>query len=225
MEALVVDDHYVFRAGLEPLLRELDDDVSVSYAGDFEEALSTLGSEKRFDLILLDLFLPDMDPFQGIRAIHKAAPSAPVVVISMSENRKDALQSIDAGATGFIPKTADAEEILKGLRFVLEGYIWVPQLLLAKNGTLDQTWERALGSVTVTEDPLEALTPRQRDVLRRVAAGRDNAEIARELGLSINTVKLHVSAILRTLRVSNRTEAARVVANRGEPWLEVRNGA
>ncbi len=213
MKILVADDHWVSRAGLLPLLQELDDDVSVEQASSYEETLQIAREKQDFDLVLLDLLMPEMDPFAGIQAIRECAPAVPLVVMSIIDHRPDVLHAIERGAMGFIPKTSTKEEFLYALRRVLSGEIWIPREEMGSYHTQPSV-SRLVESRSGGDDPFEQLTARQRDVLKLIAQGHSNADIAQELGLSQHTVKLHVSGVLKTLKASNRTEAAMMVANR-----------
>jgi DNA-binding NarL/FixJ family response regulator len=214
MKILVADDHWVSRAGLLPLLEELDDEVSIEQASSYEETLALARGKQDFDLVLLDLLMPEMDPFSGIQAIRECAPTVPLVVMSIVDHRPDVLHAIERGAMGFIPKTASKDEILYALRRVLSGEIWIPREEQGSFHTQPAIARFSEPRGGNGEDPFEQLTARQRDVLKLIAQGQSNADIAEELGLSQHTVKLHVSGVLKALKASNRTEAAMMVANR-----------
>ena len=210
MKVLVVDDHSVFRTGLVQLLKTLDDDVDVLEANRFDEAERLVSQHGDFDLITVDLVMPDSEPFVGLGALRSAAPQVPLVVVSVIEQRRDVIRAIELGAMGYIPKAANAEEIVQGLSQVLEGNIYVPRALLNQS---EATPSASSPSVTADNRRLvEALTQRQKEVFELLAQGKSNPEIARELGVSAHTVRIHISAILRALGVSNRTQAAVLAA-------------
>lgn len=215
MRALIADDHWAYRAGMVPLLRKVDKDIVVVEANGFESTLNILANDREFDLVLLDLHMPGYEPFAGLRAVRHAAPEAPILVISVSESRRDVLRSLELGAAGYIPKTAEPEQVLKAINRVLGGEVSIPRALLEgpdeDAGGRSASVDRGRG----TDEHFANLTKRQRQVLTRLARGLPNTEIARELGLSVFTVKLHVSSIFKALNVSNRTEAARLVLDRG----------
>ncbi len=216
MRILVADDHAIYRAGLTPLLDQLGDDVEVREAGSFDEAVDLLAKDSGYDLIVLDLLMPSMGRFEGLEAVRRAAPDVPLIVVSMIEARRDVLRAVELGAMGYIPKTASGTDILKAVRRVLDGEIWIPKALLEGEDESPPLpiQEPALTYDELPEnDPRARLTGRQRQVLSMLAEGMPNAEIADRLSLSENTVKLYVSAVLKALNVSNRTEAALLAAN------------
>lgn len=215
MRALIVDDHWAYRAGLAPLLKKVDEDIGIVEAHDFASAIKALQESKNFDIVLLDLHMPDSEPFAGLKAVRDAAPELPVVVVSVSESRRDVLRALEAGAAGYIPKTAEPDQVLVAITRVLEGDVSIPRSLLERGDDQD-SWSplqspRGGGG----GNPFANLTRRQREVLERLAKGMQNTDIAQDLGLSVFTVKLHVSSIFKALNVSNRTEAARLVLDHG----------
>lgn len=211
MKILVVDDHSVFRTGLVQLLKSLDDEIEILEANRFDEAEKTVSANLDIDLITVDLVMPDSEPFAGLERLRSAAPQIPVVVLSVVEQRRDVIRAIELGAMGYIPKAATAEEILLGLRQVLDGNIYVPRALLSQS---EATRPAASPSAVADSKRLvEALTQRQKEVFELLAQGKSNPEIARELGVSAHTVRIHISAILRALGVSNRTQAAVLAAS------------
>ena len=213
MKILVVDDHSVFRTGLMQLLKTLDDEVEILEANRFDEAERMVKANPNIDLITVDLVMPDSEPFTGLGALRSAAPQIPVVVLSVIEQRRDVIRAIELGAMGYIPKAATADEIVTGLQQVLDGNIYVPRALLSQG---EAARSSAAASPSATADNrrlVAALTQRQKEVFELLAQGKSNPEIARELGVSAHTVRIHISAILRALGVSNRTQAAVLAAS------------
>jgi DNA-binding NarL/FixJ family response regulator len=215
MRALIADDHWAYRAGMIPLLTKIDKDISIVEANSFQSVLDTLSSDRNFDLILMDLHMPGYEPFAGLRAVRSAAPEVPILVISISESRRDVLRSLELGAAGYVPKTAEPDQVARAINRVLGGEVSIPRALLEVTEDEVQSRHGIGDRGRNSEDPFANLTKRQRQVLTRLARGLPNTEIARELGLSVFTVKLHVSSIFKALSVSNRTEAARLVLDRG----------
>ena len=208
MNVLTVDDHSVSRAGLRPILKRLDPDVRMMEANDFESALKSAAAHPDLDLILLDLLMPGMDAFDGLIAIRRLVPHVPLVVVSMLEDRQDVLRAVELGALGYIPKTAGLDEMYEALRQVLSGAIYLPPAILRVTKT-EPTGRRSVRRSTATSaESWKVLTNRQREVVRHVARGMTNSEIANQLGLSASTVRLHVSTILDRLQLSNRTQVA-----------------
>lgn len=202
MKILLVDDHSIFRAGLRHVLRQLDERVEIVEAENCKQALQAIEDQFDFSLALLDLHMPGDDGFVALAAISREYPTLPVVVLSASENRTDMRRTLDGGAMGFVPKSTAVPVMLNALRLVLAGGIYIPPDLL---GIRDES----VGiepSQTVGE-----LTTRQLDVLNLVLEGKTNRAIAAELKLSEATVKAHITAVFKTLHVSNRTQAALAV--------------
>ncbi len=190
MKVLIADDHPLVRDALARTVQQLAQDVHVREAGDLE-ALLRLAAQGDADLALVDLNMPGMDGLGGLRRLRETAPTLPVVVASGQEDAATIRAVLAAGAVGFIPKSERSEVLLGALRLVQAGGTYVPPRLF--------------------DAPLKAaapeLTPRQLDVLRCLSRGEPNKQIARELGLTEGTVKIHIAAILRVLQARNRTEA------------------
>ena len=200
MRILLVDDHALFRDGVALLLKELDPAVQVLHAANLGEALAALGGCTDIDLILLDLILPGAHGFQALEAIRERHPGVPLVMLSSQEDQVTVLRSIQLGAMGFVPKSASSQQMFDALRTVLAHGIYVPPLSLAGIALAVPVQPRT--------SPAElGLTQRQTQVLRLILEGKPMKLIARELGLSPNTAKTHVSAVLRALCVTTRTQA------------------
>ncbi len=192
MKILVCDDHALFREGLELVLAQLDPEAELLGVGNAEDALACLRERAGdLDLVLLDIALPGMDGFQALEAIRGEFPAVPTVLVSASERASDARKALDGGAAGFIPKSTRGKVLVGALQLVLAGGVYVPPELMET------------GSSTTL-----ALTPRQEEVLRLLARGLTNKDIARVLGISEGTVKTHVLRVYEALEVTNRTEAA-----------------
>jgi DNA-binding NarL/FixJ family response regulator len=212
MKLLVVDDHPLFREGLRNVVDALGSDVQVTEARDFSEALSALQPGADFDLILLDLRIPGMEDSSGIKRLRDRAPDVPVVVVSALEDRRVVAEAFQHGAIGYIPKTSNSEVMINALKLVLAGGKYLPPIMAG-------AYDTGLGTGTGDggKPPADAprLTRRQRDVLALIGHGKSNKEIADTLGLAEGTVKIHVTAILKALKASNRTQAAIAAANMG----------
>ena len=212
MKFLLVDDHWVSRAALKPLLTQIDKKARFLEADSFDNALKQVESDAGLKLVLLDLVLPGLDSLDGISRLMEKVPEVPVVIFSMVENRHEVLRTVEQGVAGFIPKTASGDEIVKALELVLSGELYLPRMLLKE--TARQPGE-STSFIPIDGAPRQAianLTGRQRQVLSYLAQGMTNTKIATELGLSENTVRIHISAILRTLDLDNRTQAALLAA-------------
>jgi DNA-binding NarL/FixJ family response regulator len=206
MKLLVVDDHPLFREGLRSVLDALGSDVKVTEARDFSEALSALQPGADFDLILLDLRIPGMDDISGIKQLRDRAPDVPAL-----EDRRIVAEAFQHGAIGYIPKTSNSEVMINALKLVLAGGKYLPPIMAG-------AYDTGLGTGTADgtrPSDMPRLTRRQRDVLALIGHGKSNKEIAGTLGLAEGTVKIHVTAILKALKASNRTQAAIAAANMG----------
>ncbi|EGD58214.1 two component LuxR family transcriptional regulator [Novosphingobium nitrogenifigens DSM 19370] len=174
-------------------------------AGALSEAIEALEAAGEVDMVLLDLNIPDVSRFSGLNRLRDSFPSIPVVMVSGALDRITVREALAAGAAGFIPKSLKRAEIVEALRQVLEGEIYIPNILEEDN---EDARERA--SILAR---IEALTPQQKVVLRHLVNGKLNKQIAFELDVSMTTVKAHVSAILQKLNAYSRTQAV-ILANR-----------
>lgn len=199
MKILLADDHALFREGMRHVLAQLADDVRVVEAGDYAQVMEQAETHADIGLALLDLHMPGKDGFAALDSLAQRFPALPIVVLSASENRADMQRALDAGAMGFIQKSTTAPVMLNALRLVLSGGVFVPPAMVQPHADAD--------SVTSGDSAL-AITPRQLDVLRCMIDGKSNKVIAAELGLTEATVKAHITAVFKALRVTNRTQAA-----------------
>jgi DNA-binding NarL/FixJ family response regulator len=197
----------LFREGVRLVLENLvAGDLEIVEADDFLQALAVVRQDPGIEIALVDLNMPGMDGFSGIAALKRAAPDIHLVVVSATEDPRDIRRALDAGASGFVGKSSPSAAMVDSIRSVLAGETYIaPAVELPP-------------SSQVTDQPgslAAQLTPRQRDVLAMLRQGKSNKEIARDLDLAEITVKLHVTAILRTLGVENRTQAAILAAKIG----------
>jgi DNA-binding NarL/FixJ family response regulator len=224
MKVLLIDDHPLILSALQSVIQGLGDDVTVVGAASARAARDTLKAQPDFDLVLLDLALGDADGFDVLTEFRTAYPALPVVVVSASDRTSDVIRAIDLGAMGFVPKRASNDTLFEALRMVMSGGIFVPPMTMgaeqpseryaADDGGLDAVRQGATAGGFQTAPAVESLglTPRQTDVLSLLLKGQPNKLIARELGLSVETVKDHVAAVLRALNVSTRTQAVLAVS-------------
>ena len=209
MKVLIADDHELFRDGLRHVLEQLEGDQTIVEAADFNQALSVAEQNNDIDIVLLDLSMPGMNWADGLRRLKEVVgPHVPIVVLTASEDRHYVIQAVNLGAAGFIPKTSSSRVMMSALKLVMSGGVYLPPALL-EDGMLME-----VGRTPVTHhgDATAFLTPRQKEVLALLGQGKSNKEIARVLQLAEGTVKLHVTAILKALKVNNRTRAV-VVAS------------
>lgn len=191
--ALIADDHPLIRDALRQVVAEVLPNYAIHDVSSLDAALAfTQDSEP--DLILLDINMPGMNGFRGLISLRNACPAAPVIVVSADERNETIAQAITLGASGFMPKSMERGQMADAVRAVLAGDVFTPDLPPAPGYAPE-------GGET------ETLTAQQRKVLEMLVAGKANKIIAYELDISERTVKAHVSAILRKLNVTSRTQA------------------
>ena len=212
MNVLIIDAHPVFRAGLKQILSTLVNGPTIFEACDIDEVERPLGQLPEFDLVLADISIFERDPMLCVRTIIGSLPNVPVIIISAIESREHALEAINLGAQGFIPKTASRDEIVQGLRHVLQGSVHLSKRIWASKPTTARVPEQNDRKLFHIEGTV-GLTVRQQQTLALLTQGITNKEIAEELGISDKTVRSYVSAIFKKLNVVNRTQAA-LIANR-----------
>jgi len=226
MKVLLVDDHPLILSALKSVIQGLGEDVTVIGAASARGAREALAAGSDFDLVLLDLQLGDANGFELLVELRAAYPALPVVVVSASDRTSDVIRAIDLGAMGFVPKRASNDTLFEALHLVMQGGIYVPPMTLGSErpgpkaagdtvpGYLTIVREQSADAVPSPPRSLATLglTPRQTDVLALLLQGKPNKLIARELGLSVETVKDHVAAVLRALNVSSRTQAVLAVS-------------
>ncbi len=198
MKLLIVDDHAVVLEGLAALLRQGTSTATILTANDPAAALALIDLHLDLDAVLLDLRMPGIGGEQLLRLLGERHPALPVLVISSSEDRADVRRAFDAGALGYIPKSATPAALRAALSLVLAGELYLPAFM----------------AHVVEPLGLGSLTARQAQVLDLIAADLSNKEIAYRLSLSEKTVKAHVTAIFRALGVSDRRQAAQVAQRR-----------
>lgn len=216
MKVLLVDDHPLILAALKAMMEQMKPGVAVTAVSSGAAARETLRKAHDFDLMLLDLQLDDTDGFGVLTEVRRDYSQIPVVVISGSDRSGDVIRAIDLGAMGFLPKRMNTEELAHALRLVMAGGIFVPTMSM--DATVEEPAPQAPRAAApaqrynaVTSFEELGLTPRQSDVLLLLLEGKSNKDIARRLGLSVETIKDHVQAVLRTLGVNSRTQAVLAV--------------
>lgn len=204
MKLLIIDDHPLFRAGFHAVLEQSDLDAEVLSVSSVSEGLQLLKRDGDIALVLLDIHLRGEDGINALKLIGEKHPTTACIMISGDEQEGVVNRAIAAGASGFIPKSFTADEMIAAIRKVLNGDVFVPtstQHAAAKDGT--------------------TLTLRQLEVISMLGRGFSNKEIARALDVAERTVKAHVSAVFEALNVRNRTQAVLVAQRRG--YLPVSN--
>ena len=189
LRVLLIDDHTLFRVGLLGLLEHRGIQV-VAAVGDGAEGLR-LAQELKPDVILLDMRLPGMNGIDVLRQLRSTGMTMPVVMLTTSSNEQDLVESLRSGAQGYLIKDTEPDEVVVALRDIMAAV------------------------AADSSDPFSDLTPRESEILGLLAEGQSNKMIARNLGISDGTVKLHVKSILRKLGVHSRVEAAVIAVEQG----------
>lgn len=209
---LVVDDHTLFRRGLTALLSRDAQFRVVGDAADASEA-QRRAQELQPDVILLDNHLPGVSGVDALPALREAAPGARILILTVSEDENDLAAALRNGASGYLLKTIEGDALSSAIRRAMQGEHVVAQEM---TGKLVAAYRSAAAMSSASGDtepptppaPLSSLSPRELDILRCIAAGDSNKEIARKLSIAEATVKIHVQHILRKLDVSSRVHAA-----------------
>jgi DNA-binding NarL/FixJ family response regulator len=215
MKILVIDDHALIRDALQGVLKKLKRGAIVLEASDSRQAMETVARHSDIGLILLDLNLPDRDGFEVLAELRERHPAVAIVVLSAMQDRGKVVKALDLGAVGYIPKSVRREVMLGALQLIFAGGIYIPPDILTHDElthsvSIQQRHDRPIVS------PSEiGLSDRQLDVLALLMQGKNNKVICRMLHLAEPTVKNHVTAILRALKVTNRTEAVIAVNELG----------
>jgi DNA-binding NarL/FixJ family response regulator len=209
MKILLVDDHALIRDALRGVIKDLMDDASVLEASDCRQAMRLIQDHPDLHLVLLDLNLPDRNGFAVLADLRQRYATISIVVLSTINDRDSVLRALNLGALGFIPKSSPREVIVNALRLVFSGGIYVPPEALAPVETKEMKPARPASPADV------GLTERQIEVLALLMRGKSNKAISRLLDMAEPTVKHHVTAILKALRATNRTEAVIAVGELG----------
>ena len=199
ISVVIADDHRVVRDGLCYLLSQESDVVVAGEAGDGRRAVDVVAAT-RPDVLLLDLYMPGLDGHAVLAALHDAPHRPAVVVLTSAGDDDNLVHAMQAGATGYLLKTAPAEEVIAAIRDAAAGAASLSPELVTQ-------LTRALSRPPLP-DPLEPLSPREREVLGLIASGHSNRQIARDLAIGEQTVKTHVRSILTKLALQDRVQAA-----------------
>ena len=200
-EVLIADDHPLFRDALKRAVMQALPDAGLLEADSVPALHATVDARPEIELLLLDLHMPGANGFSALAHIRGQHPGLPIVVVSAHEETHIIRRAIAHGASGYIPKSAAVETIVEAVRKVLDGDIWMPPAARGASSPLKPA-EAGIAA------QLAELTPQQFRVLNMIAEGLLNKQIAYELGVSEATVKAHMTAIMRKLGVTNRTQVA-----------------
>lgn len=209
MKFLLADDHPVVRMGLKAMLNQLEANAEVLEAADIPSVLALLDQHANdVSLVLLDLLMPGMDDFTGLRTVKQRVAACPVVIVSSSEDVRQVRQALDCGAAGYLLKSSPPSVLVQALRLVLCGGVYLPPIMLENSA------DSMMALRTTSTTPVETLlTGRQRQILLFMRNGLSNREIADRLGVSEATVKGHVTQMLKLLGVPSRAKAVHLTAN------------
>lgn len=209
MRIVLADDHRLVREALVPFVQRVRPEVKVDEADTLQEALESAAQEPAPALIILDFRMPGMNGVTGVRAARRQFPDVPLVVLSGTANRHEALSTMRAGVEGFVPKSLNGESMVNALRLVLSGERYFPSFLFAEGGE-EEAARPSLSGVGGSLSPLE------QDALNLLVEGLSNKEIAQRLSVQEVTVKKRLSSAYRKLGVSNRVQAVQVVSMAGQ---------
>ena len=209
IRAMIVDDHALFRRGLEMVLDSEPDIELVGQASDGTEAVEK-AAESLPDVVLMDIRMPRSSGIEACRAMKEAAPSAKIVILTISDEEEDLFEAIRAGASGYLLKDIPLDEVADAVRAVHGGQSLINPSMAGKLLTEFATLAKRDDEERAQELPAPRLTEREMQVLKLVARGMNNRDIAKELFISENTVKNHVRNILEKLQIHSRMEAVMV---------------
>lgn len=208
---LIAEDHPLVREGIKKLLTELTNEEYILEAELGKDVLDHIDQNTDIGLVVLDFMLPDTNGFDLLKTITNTRPGLPVAILSAYDDSELMRKCLDHGASGFIPKSAAQAVILNALRLIMSGGIYIPPEMMRNPRYNTQESSNNTNFIFNSSRKIYGLTyrltERQLQVLKHIAEGHSNKDIAELLDVSENTVKVHVAAILKSLEVNNRTEA------------------
>lgn len=219
MNILIADDHELFLEGLKLVLSAHFPQTTITAVKNYNELFDAL-QQKHFDLIITDLAMPGANSMDALSKIHKLLKDTPIIVISAVFDKEIVQRTIEIGVSGYIPKSSSNDLMLSAIHLVLAGGVYIPKALLdevsvSPEMALDFQNLKDISTPSDSSSKTKKLTPRQIDVVRGIAKGLPNKLIAYELGLTEGTVKVHITVILKTLGVTNRTGAVIEAVKKG----------
>ncbi|AIF99969.1 response regulator [Alteromonas australica] len=206
---LIIDDHPIFRHAMVTILGKKFPDSQTLEANSLPEALELLEADAAFDLVMLDLNMPETCGLNGLLEIRNQHPNLPIVIISAETEKQNILQTISYGAVGFISKSSKIEEIATSVESIFEGNVCLPSEILRTSSARN----RVKKENAISLEQIRSLTRKELAVLKYLTQGLANKVIAYELSISETTVKSHVSSILKKLGASNRVKVVASAAN------------
>jgi len=217
MQILVADDHKLVRDGLKPFLQELSPDVEILDAANIDEAVAAVSTATTLGLVLLDLMMPGMDGLKGLETLKSKCPSVPVVIVSGFSSREHVVAAVQAGASGFIPKTVSGTAMVNALRLVLSGEKYLPSSTFFDDPANQMMMPPAAAPAKPVgvPPPFDKLSRREAEILLLLIEGRTNKEIAICLDLQEITIKVHLRNVYRKIGAANRAQAVRIAMSSG----------
>jgi DNA-binding NarL/FixJ family response regulator len=218
---MLVDDHPLFRQGLRRVLEAEEDLEVIMEVSDGEEALR-LAKQLTPDVVLMDINLPRMNGLQVTRELKQAAPEVTIIMLTAYHDDEQIFHSVRAGAAAYFPKDVTPRRLVEAIRQVSKGNYVVDDEVLNKPEVatwLLQQFDKVAYVDGMPNDMFAPLSPREMEILQHIARGQSNKEVAYELGISRQTVKNHMTSILRKLAVNDRTQAALYAVRRG--WIRL----
>ena len=198
MKILIADDHALFRDGLGLYLEKLEPEAVILQASSYSQMFKLLSTDKKINFVFFDFEMSDFPWQEAIENLKKTSPDISFAIISGSEDNRTIKTILSSGAKGYLPKRLDAKVLNNALRLILDGGTYVPLNLIENHAQEIQNNKNS---------GIKNLTYRQSQVLDLISQGKSNKQIAFDMGVSESTVKLHINALLRSLHVSNRTQA------------------
>lgn len=209
-QIVIADDHALVRGGLELVVKMAVPNSDIFQTNSFDETIKILSEKPSIDLLLLDLMMPGMDGEKSILNIINLHPGVPIVIVSVKEDFDSIHMAISSGASGYIPKTSLPEITISAIKLILAGGVYIPPHVLQSRIDIKNDVSQPVSNIIKKSG---ILSKRQEEVFNLIKVGNSNQSIATELGLTIPTIKMHVSAIFKKLNVKNRTEAVAKYSN------------
>lgn len=198
MKILIADDHALFRDNLSVKIEEISPESIVLQSSNFSQSLKILEEQADIDMLIIDLDMPDLRWEESLKTLKEVSVDTDIVVVSASEDIRQIKKIISSGIKGYIPKRYEKSAMQTAIKEILNKRKYIPAALLDSSNE---------NFANISQNPIKTLTNRQSQVLDLIAQGKSNKQIAYEMGVSEATVKLHINALLRSLRVTNRTQA------------------
>jgi DNA-binding NarL/FixJ family response regulator len=208
IRVLLVDDHKLFRAGIRSLLQTVSGVEIVAEAGDGREGLRLIEAH-RPDVVLMDIIMPSLNGLDAAARVARTCPATRVVMLSMNAGEDSVLQTLRAGAAGYLVKTADPAELELAIRAVVRGETFLSSAIS------QHVVAACLGRLGREQTSLERLTPRQREVLQLIAEGQTTKEIARVLGISVKTAEAYRGELMKALDIHDIASLTRYAVRMG----------